>query len=268
MGLLAFILTQEKNKPYSELIKEVILAPLQMNQTFISGLGGSKMLATGYRESTPVKAWTWTNQSVLTGAGGIVSNSEDMLKYVIAQMNTTDNALSAGFQEAQKERADAGSPAMQIGLGWHIREHKYIWHNGGTGGFRSFIGFDPIKKRAVVILTNSTTGADDLGFHWLDESIPLKEIKKPLALTPLALKEYVGVYEINPTFKITITATGADLFLQATAQPRLSLYAEDRDKFFLKVVQAKVTFSRGASGQIEKLMLYQEGAELEGKKIN
>jgi len=39
--------------------------------------------------------------------------------------------------------------------------------NGGTAGFHSFMDFDPEKKRAIVILTNSTTGADDLGFHWL-----------------------------------------------------------------------------------------------------
>ncbi len=119
-----------------------------------------------------------------------------------------------------------------------------------------------------MILTNSTTGADDLGFHWLDESIPLKEIKKPLLLDPAVLKEYQGVYEINPTFKITITSKGKDLFLQATAQPQFSIYAEEPDKFFLKVVEAKIHFKRGANNQIEKLVLYQNGKALEGKKIN
>ncbi len=268
MGLLGFILTQEKSKPYSELIKEVVLSPLGMTQTFIGGQMNSKLLATGYRESTSVKAWTWTNQSVLTGAGGIVSNAEDMLKFLNAQLNSEKTTLSAAFQEAHKERSEASSPSMQIGLGWHIRDHKYVWHNGGTGGFRSFIGFDPVKKRGIVILINSITGADDLGFHWLDESIPLKEIKKPMLLEPSVLKEYVGVYEINPTFKIEITSKGSALYLQATAQPQFSLYAEEADKFFLKVVEAKVNFKRGINNQIEKLVLYQNGAELKGKKIN
>ncbi len=268
MGLLGFILTQEKNKPYSELIKEVILSPLGMNQTFIGGLGNSKLLATGYRDTSPVKPWTWNNQSVLTGAGGIVLNAEDMLKFVAAQLNSDNSILTTAFKEAHKEQGDAGSPTMQIGLGWHIREHKYIWHNGGTGGFRSFIGFDPVKKKAIVILTNSTTGADDLGFHWLDESIPLKEIKKPLALDPISLKEYVGVYEVNPTFRIAITTKGSDLFLQATATPQVSLYAEEPDKFFIKLGDARIQFKRGANNQVEKLVLYQNGAELEGKKIN
>ena len=268
MGLLGFILTQEKNKPYSELIKEIILSPLSMNQTFIGGLGNSKFLATGYRDKNPVKPWTWNNQSVLTGAGGIVSNAEDMLKFVTAQLNSDNSTLTTAFKEAHKEQGDAGSPTMQIGLGWHIREHKYIWHNGGTGGSRSFIGFDPVKKRGIVILTNSTTGADDLGFHWLDESVALKEIKKPLTLDPNSLKEYVGVYKVNPTFRIAITAKGSDLFLQATATPQVSLYAEEPDKFFIKLGDAKIQFKRGANNQVEKLVLYQNGTEREGKKVN
>ena len=64
-----------------------------------------------------------------------------------------------------KPRHDAGSDTMQIGLGWHILNNKIIWHNGGTGGFRSFAGFDPQTQTCVVVLTNSNTGADDLRFY-------------------------------------------------------------------------------------------------------
>jgi serine-type D-Ala-D-Ala carboxypeptidase/endopeptidase len=267
MGLLGFILTQKRNEPYAQLIKQTILKPLAMNQTFISGETKSKLLATGYVDKNPKKAWTWSNQSVIIGAGGIVSNAEDMLKFLLAQMSDNKTVLSNAFAEARKERADAGSDSMKIGLGWHIRDHKYIWHNGGTGGFRSFAGFDPVKKRAVIILTNSTNGADDLGFHWLDETYPLKKMTKPLELDPSQIKQYEGVYEVSPTFKITISVQGALLFLQATNQPKLSLFAEDADKFFLKVVEAKIQFGRNAEGKIEKLTLFQKGTEIVGKKI-
>ncbi|HLZ16583.1 MAG TPA: serine hydrolase, partial [Cyclobacteriaceae bacterium] len=170
-------------------------------------------------------------------------------------------------QEARKERSDTEAPNTQIGLGWHIRDHKYFWHNGGTGGFRSFAGFDPDKKRAIVILTNSTVGADDLGFHWLDESIPLKAIKMPLRLDPAAIRELEGVYQINPTYKITVTSRDARLFLQATSQPVVSIYAEAPDEFYFKVTDAKVVFKRAANNKIEKLVLFQNGTEREGKKV-
>jgi len=267
MGLLGYILTQTRNQTYSQLIHQILLKPLQMRETYISGEVKNKWVATGYLDKNPAKAWTWTGKSVLTGAGGILSNAEDMMTFVEAQWNTGQPDLATAFHAAQQERSEAGSDSLQIGLGWHIRKHQIIWHNGGTGGFRSFVGFDPANKRGIVILTNSTTGADDLGFHWLDKTYPLKNIKKPVQLTGADALEYEGVYQITPGFKISITAQDNQLFLQATDQPKLSLYAEAPDEFFLKVVAARIQFGRNAENKIEKLTLFQNGAELHAQKI-
>lgn len=266
MGLLGYIIAKKKGVSYSRLIKETVLSPLEMKQTFISGERNDKLLAAGYADKNKMKAWTWSDQSVLTGAGGSVSNVEDMIKYLVAQFNTTDPVLKKTFELARQERAAAGNLTYQIGLGWHLVDHKYIWHNGGTGGFRSFAGFDPENKRAIVILTNSTNGADDLGFYWLNSVYPLKTLKKSIALEPDKLKEYEGVYEITPQFKITVTAEGSSLKAQATGQPQFSLYAEEVDKFFLKVVPAKINFGRDDTGKVVKLTLFQNGAVIEGKR--
>ncbi|MFN7328043.1 MAG: DUF3471 domain-containing protein [Bacteroidota bacterium] len=79
-------------------------------------------------------------------------------------------------------------------------------------------------------------------------------------------QEYEGVYEITPQFKITVTAEGSSLKAQATGQPQFSLYAEEVDKFFLKVVPAKINFGRDDAGKVVKLTLFQNGAVIEGKK--
>lgn len=266
MGLLGYIIAKKRGVPYSKVIKETILLPLDMKQTFISGERIEKLLAAGYTDKSKMSAWTWSDQSVLTGAGGIVSNVEDMIKYLVAQFNTSDPVLKKTFELARQERAAAGNLTYQIGLGWHLADHKYVWHNGGTGGFRSFTGFDPEGKRAIVVLTNSTNGADDLGFHWLNNVYPLKSLQKSITLDAGKLKEYEGVYEITPQFKITVTAEGTSLKAQATGQPQFSLYAEAVDKFFLKVVPAKIEFSRDENGKVNKLTLLQNGAVIEGKK--
>ena len=55
---------------------------------------------------------------------------------------------------------------MRLGLAWHVRDiegEDIFWHNGGTGGFRSFLAFDKEKKRAVVVLSNSSISVDALG---------------------------------------------------------------------------------------------------------
>jgi CubicO group peptidase (beta-lactamase class C family) len=266
MGTLGYILAKKRGVSYRQLLSEIITKPLKMNQTFISGeVKDKKKLATGYVDRNAVKAWTWTDQSSLTGAGGIISNAEDMVTYLVAQLSPETNPLINAFKETHHERADAAT--MQIGLGWHIRDHKIIWHNGGTGGFRSFAGFDPEKKRAIVILTNSTNGADDLGFHWLDENVPLKELKKSVVIDPAELKKYEGQFAITPLFILNISVEDGQLKLQATNQPKVTLYADSIGKFYLKVVDARVEFSRDENQQVTSLTLFQSGQQLIGKKV-
>jgi len=265
MGLLGYILTRIEEKPYPKLVTELITKPLGMNQTFVSGTSKEKNLASGYADNTEVKAWTWNNESVLTGAGGLVSNAEDMMKFMIAQLTPSNTQLSKAFGLTHTIRADAG--AMKIGYGWHIRDEKIVWHNGGTGGFRSFAGFDQSKNKAVVVLTNSNTGADDLGFHLLNDQYELKALKKPLTVSEAVLNNYVGTYEIAPTFSIAVTLENGALMIQATNQPKVNIYPESETKFYLKIVEAQIEFFKDATGKVEKLELHQGGAIMPGKKV-
>ena len=265
MGLLGYILTRIEEKPYPKLVTELITKPLGMNQTFVSGTSKEKHLASGYADNTEVKAWTWNNESVLTGVGGLVSNAEDMMKFMTAQLTTSNTQLSKAFALTHTIRADAGG--MKIGYGWHICDEKIVWHNGGTGGFRSFAGFDKASNKAVVVLTNSTAGADDLGFHLLNEQYELKALKKPVTISEAVLKNYVGTYEIAPTFSIVVTLENAGLIIQATGQPKINIYSETETKFYLKVVDAQIEFFKDATGKVGKLELHQGGAVMPGKKV-
>ncbi len=267
MGMLGYILSRIGKKPYAVLVDQLILNQLKMNHTFVSGQRTDLQLATGYSGIQPVKAWTWNNESVLTGAGGLISNAEDMMTYLVANLRAKSNTtpLDQAMALTHTPRKDAGK--MKIGYGWHIRDEDIVWHNGGTGGFRSFAGFSVTKNKAVVVLTNSNTGADDLGFHLLNNVYDLKELKKPHPVSEEVLKEYVGRYEVAPTFVLTISYEGGQLMLQATNQPKASIYAETDSKFYLKVVNAQVEFVRDENGQVSKLVLYQNGAVIPGKRI-
>jgi len=77
----------------------------------------------------------------------------------------------------------------------------------------------------------------------------------------MVLIRYVGNYELAPTFQIAVTREKAQLFVQATGQPRFPLYAESDSTFFLKVVDAQVTFSK------DGLVLHQNGQNLPGRKL-
>ncbi|WP_299208887.1 serine hydrolase [uncultured Dokdonia sp.] len=92
--------------------------------------------------------------------------------------------------------------------------------------------------------------------------------KEGIALDPTIIKEYVGTYELNPNFSIVITIEGSQIFAQATGQPKIEIFGEDTDAFFLKIVPAKLFFTRDTTNKVTHVTLYQGGQEMKGKKIN
>jgi serine-type D-Ala-D-Ala carboxypeptidase/endopeptidase len=167
------------------------------------------------------------------------------------------------------------NPTLEIALGWHvwIRDgHEIIWHNGGTGGYRTWIGFDPKIRTGVVVLSNTSTngGADDIGLHLLDPTFPLVQAPKQrqeVKVDAAVLEKYAGRYQLAPNFFITVTHEGDQLYAQATDQPRFELFAESPREFFLKVVDAQISFVVDESGRVTGLVLHQNGGNAPGKRI-
>ena len=162
---------------------------------------------------------------------------------------------------------------MAVALNWHVQivgDEKVLWHNGGTAGFRTFIGFDPDKGVGVVVLTDSGHGADDIGFHLINQGLPLVEPQVERVEVRVArdiLMTYVGEYEANPEFTIVVKRKRRGLFVQATGQEKFRVFAESETKFFLKVVNAQITFVEDDSGEIVSLILHQNGVNLPARKV-
>ena len=144
-----------------------------------------------------------------------------------------------------------------------------IWHNGGTGGYRSFIGYEPKTRIGVVVLANAETpaGVDDIGLHLLNTKAPLlnesafqpPKARKEVAVDPKLFDRYAGRYQLAPNFVLTVTREGDHLFAQATGQPKFELFAESEKEYFLKVVDAQITFEVDAGGAVNQLVLHQAG---------
>lgn len=80
---------------------------------------------------------------------------------------------SAPGVAARDPVADFAGPAVRIGAGWlttqHPRRSTVTWHNGGTGGFRSWLGLNRERAAAVVVLSASAHSVNTLGMTLLDE---------------------------------------------------------------------------------------------------
>ena len=110
---------------------------------------------------------------------------------------------------------------------------------------------------------------DVVAFHRLIEGInyvlPVKRTE--IKLDPEALKEYVGKYEIDRSTSITVSAEDNRMYLQVTGQNRIEIFAEARDKFFLKTADVLITFQRSDDGKITQLTIHQGSRETPAKKI-
>ena len=75
------------------------------------------------------------------------------------------------------------------------------------------------------------------------------------------LERYVGEYEIQPGFVLSVTREGTRLFTQATGQPRFEIFAASESRFFVKEFAAQLEFNRAGDGPAESITLFQGGQE-------
>jgi hypothetical protein len=166
--------------------------------------------------------------------------------------------MAAAMKLAQQPRSDV-SKAMRIGLAWMTTSKGIVWHNGGTGGYRSFLGFTADGRRGVVILANTAMDLDDLGFATLDAGAPLAPVYKAIVLPSASLDDYVGTYRLADKFLLKIFRRNDGLFAQATGQGPIAIFPSAPDEFFARAVRASASFTRNADGVVNGLVLHQNG---------
>ena len=274
MGLLGVVLARVGGGSYEDVVRERILEPLGMSMTGITLDGDMRdWMAEGHNQQGNVVP-LWDAQAI-AGAGALRSNVEDMLTFLAANTGPPETQLERSMRASHEVR-ESISGQMDIGLNWHVRhvgDEKIVWHNGGTAGFRTFIGFDPDKGVGAVVLTNSGHGADDIGFHLINPGVPLAPAPEPpverteVEVGEDILETYVGEYEFAPTFSIVVTLEDGALFAQATGQGKFPIFAESETEFFLRVVDAQVSFTKDDSGAVTGLILHQNGVNQPGRKV-
>lgn len=143
------------------------------------------------------------------------------------------------------------------------------WHNGGTGGYRSFAGVDAERRRGVVVLSNTALSVDDIGFHLLDVRAPLAVKRTAIRVEPAVLDRYVGVYEISPGVVRHVTRYRDRLFMQRTGQPGRELFATSATEFFLDESPSHLTFVTDTEGRGVELVVYQaDGSSAGARRID
>ncbi|SEG92078.1 CubicO group peptidase, beta-lactamase class C family [Nonomuraea solani] len=164
-GLLGLALAHRSGTDYETLVTREICAPLGMADTGIADRQGR--LVQGHdRRKRPVAPWHLAD---LAGAGGLRSTAADLVTFVRAQLAPEPGGLADAIRLSHEVEHRA-SPFSWVHLGWMgLRSHPkqggglLIWHNGRIGGFSSFVGFNPEKEVAVIILSDTHRSVDTPG---------------------------------------------------------------------------------------------------------
>ncbi|HZI00076.1 MAG TPA: DUF3471 domain-containing protein, partial [Flavisolibacter sp.] len=208
------------------------------------------------------------DSTIAYSAGAMYSTVGDLLKW--------DQAIYSGkLLKPASWKAVFTPYKKKYGYGWavdSIYRRPAVMHSGGIHGFASYIMRFPEQELVVIVIDNAsgtTLGriSRDLAAIALNEPYKIPEARQQITLSADALKQFVGEYQLAPTFTITVRLNGNQLKAQATNQPEFELYPEKENVFFLKVVEAKVEFVKDEKGDVTELILHQNGMKPKGKKV-
>jgi D-alanyl-D-alanine-carboxypeptidase/D-alanyl-D-alanine-endopeptidase len=258
-GILGFALAEHAHKSYANLLRDKILRPLGMNMSDVATTPTLAVHVAPGHDDSGVIVPEWNFSPVDAGAGALRSTGKDMLKYLMANMDTARGPLASSMKLAHEPRRSLDEKT-RIGLAWMTSNH-IVQHTGATAGYFSFLGFRDDGSRGVVVLTNIASSTEELGMAALDDAavIAKTQTRKAISLGDDALEDYVGVYKLGDQMTVTASHFGDRLFTQATGQGVLPLYPSARDEFFAKVDDISVSFQRDANSHVDGFVLHQHG---------
>lgn len=166
-ALLGHAVAARAGMEYAGLLHTRVAAPLGLDSMHVAGVRGDLLPGTMVgttRRGRRREAWVGEG---MAPAGGVRATVGDVARLAAAIL-----AGSAPGLAALDARADLTGD-VRIGSGWLTSPlgrtgRTVTWHNGGTGGFRSYVGLDRARGRAIVAVSPRAVVPDRAALGWLD----------------------------------------------------------------------------------------------------
>ncbi len=268
--LLGYLIEKISGQTYQQFVEQNIFTPLTMKD---SGYDSNTAIilhrASGYTPSEHgIVNASYVDMTIPFSAGALYSTTEDLLRW--------EHGLFGGKVLSAASLKKMMTPFKEnYGCGLSIKEvngHKKIDHGGGIEGFNTELAYWPDDQLVVIALANLNGMApeeiaDRLAATVHGEKVTLTTERKEIKLAPELLRTYIGEYELAPGAVMSITLNGSQLETQLTGQPKIPVYAETENRFFVKVVDAQLEFTKDSSGKVTQMILHQGGRDMPAKKI-
>ena len=269
--ILGLIIEKVTGMTYAEALEERIFKPLGMNDSGYDSY--SEIIpkrATGYRvgENGYENAW-FLDMSIPYAAGSLYSTVEDLYKW--------DRSLYTNQLLSEELKKKMFTPFLNnYAYGWSLGEHDghpYMDHGGGIFGFNTYLIRGYEDDMFSVVLGNSETGisgriSQGLGILALGGEIdlPTANIPDEIEVDAASLEVYEGKYALNAHITVDVSLDGNDLMAKPTGQPAARLIPIAPHTFYVREIRSKLEFFKNDDGEIEHLVLHQNGEQV-AKKI-
>lgn len=272
-ALLGHALSRRANESYEALIMGRVCRPLGMKDTSITLSPDQKArFSQGHTiEGDPVPAWDF---SVMAGAGGFHSTVEDLVLFLKVGMGLTESSLSGAMRASLIPRSTSDVEGWKVGLAWQVSpDGQTAWHNGGTYGYYSFVGFNKERQFGIVWLCNSALWqVPEINGRLLDllAGKPLDPLllKSSVPLDPGILDAYTGEYLAPSDTVLKVFRDGHRLVFEAPTGDKAILHAQSGDRFFFRETPGiEVRFERDESGKTSGMTFNGKDGSRSAKKI-
>ena len=267
--LLGYLLEKISGQTYTDFVTENIFKPLGMKDSgYDSNSAVIPHRAIGYSPSPkgPVNSG-YIDMTIPFSAGALYSTTHDLLLW--------EQALYGGKVLSAASLKKMTTPYKEsYGCGLAIttaKGHLQYEHGGGIEGFNTEMAYYPDDKLTVIVLANLNGGAPGdiakkLAAVVHGETVVLQSERKEIKVAHEILAKYVGGYELAPGIFITMSLDGDKFLTQLTGQPKFEVFAETEKDFFLKVVDAQLTFEMDGQGKVTDVVLHQAGRDQTAKR--
>jgi CubicO group peptidase (beta-lactamase class C family) len=269
--LLGYLMEKVSGETYQDFVQKNIFNPLGMKDSgYDSNFAIIPRRAAGYSPGpNGMLNAEFEHMSVPFSAGALYSTTEDLIRW--------EQGLFGGRLLSAASLGKMTTPFMNgyaLGIGVNAAKgRKQISHGGGISGFSTYLSYFPEDKLTVAVLSNMVNGssqeiADLLAALAHGEQIVLPTERKEITLSTKILEQYVGTYQLAPTFNLMVTVDGGQLMVQGSGQGKVPVFASSETQFFAKVVNAQIDFNKDDKGIVTSLILHQNGKDINGARIS
>jgi hypothetical protein len=270
MMLLSYAIAKRSRKDYETLLRERLLAPLGMTETYITKQPPQVRLTQGHvGNALPTSPWDFPVD--MAGVGAVRATLGDMVRYLEAQLGKRGSAITPAMAQTQVQIADVDGHRM--GMNWWllpVNGRTVTAHGGGTGGFSSFIAFDRATKRGVVVLSDTSLltvgGLGSVALHLLDASVLIGAPRLVATADGKLIDGLAGHYRLQSGLGLELRHKDKALTIQADGQPEFEMGYDSAGDFYTLAFDALLRPKRKVDGTYTFTWLQSESA-LEAERV-